>query len=163
MLAEREIRSLAIANFKAGPIEASNETLVHRIITHSISGQEDTFRDGIRARDGKCVMSGMVNRRAPYNVWSSFEAAHIFPLASKSYWMEQNYGRWVKDSTPGVTKINSRQNGFLLRGDIHTEFDNYLVSVNPDVRVLIIFEHANFANLYRTITRSSCLGLILLA
>lgn len=120
---------------------------MHRLITHSVSGREDAFRQGIRARDGKCVISGMVNRRAPFNMWSGFEAAHIFPLESESYWIEQNYGRWIQDVTPGITKINSRQNGFLLRGDIRTDFDNYLVSVNPNVSVPIVLKLAIFANL----------------
>ncbi|KAL0631101.1 hypothetical protein Q9L58_010035 [Maublancomyces gigas] len=115
-----------------GPVELSNEPCVHRLITHSVSGREDPFRDGVRARDGKYVISGMVNRRAPFNMWSGFEAAHIFPLESGSYWIEQNYGRWIRDATPGVAELNSCQNGFLLRGDIHTDFDTYLVSVNPN-------------------------------
>jgi len=118
---------------------------VHRLITHSISGREDAFREGIRARDGKCVISGIVNRRAPKG-WSGFQAAHIFPLESESYWIAQDYGRWIRDVTPGVAKINSRQNGFLLRADIHTDFDNYLVSVNPDVSVPIVLKLAVFAN-----------------
>ncbi|KAF8419200.1 hypothetical protein EV426DRAFT_720151 [Tirmania nivea] len=42
----------------------------------------------------------------------------------------QKYGRWIRDITPGVASISSRQNGFLLRADIHIDFDNYLVSVD---------------------------------
>ncbi|TGZ81029.1 hypothetical protein EX30DRAFT_294648, partial [Ascodesmis nigricans] len=117
-------------------IEVSNEPWVHRLISHSVSGREDSFRHGIRARDGRCVMSGVVNIRAQYDIWSGFEATHIFPLEKESLWNQYNYGRWIRDVTPGVAKINSRQNGFLLRGDIHTDFDNYLVSVNPDVSAL---------------------------
>ena len=118
---------------------------MHRLITHSISGREDAFREGIRARDGKCVISGLVNRRAPKE-WTGFEAAHIFPLESESYWIAQDYGRWIRDVTPGVAKINSCQNGFLLQATVHLEFDNYLVSVNPDVSVAIVLKLAVFAN-----------------
>ncbi|CCX12136.1 Similar to hypothetical protein CPC735_035660 [Coccidioides posadasii C735 delta SOWgp]; acc. no. XP_003071005 [Pyronema omphalodes CBS 100304] len=46
------------------PIEVSNEPWVHRLISHNLSGREDAFRDGIRSRDGKCVISGLVNSRA---------------------------------------------------------------------------------------------------
>lgn len=120
---------------------------MHRLITHSISGREDTFRDGIRARDGKCVISGMVNRGAQFNIWSGFQAAHIFPLESESYWVDQGYGRWIRDVTPGVAKINSRQNGFLLQATVHIDFDNYLVSVNPDVSIPIDLKLALLANL----------------
>lgn len=136
MLAEWEFQSLA--DFETGRIEVNNEPWVHRIITHSISGRDLAFRDGIRARDGRCVISGVVNARAPFDIWSGFEAAYIFPFESESYWAERNYGRWIRDVTPGVAKINSPQNGFLLRRDIHTDFDNYLVSVNPDVSLLAL-------------------------
>jgi len=99
-----------------------------------MSGREDAFKEGIRARDGKCVMSGIVNRRAPYN-WSLFEAAHIFPLEAENLWVEWGYGRWVTNmnDTNRISKTNSCQNGFLLRRDVHGDFDQYLVSVNPDV------------------------------
>jgi len=93
------------------------------------------------------VISGMVNRGAPFNIWSGFQAAHIFPVESESYWTEQDYGRWIRDVTPGVSKINSRQNGFLLQATVHIDFDNYLVSVNPDVSVPIVLKLTIFANL----------------
>ncbi|KAG0633402.1 hypothetical protein HOY80DRAFT_1105786 [Tuber brumale] len=32
----------------------------------------------------------------------------------------------------GSSKINSRQNGFLLQRNVHAMFDRYLISVNPD-------------------------------
>ena len=38
----------------------------------------------------------------------------------------------------GVSKINSLQNGILLRSDIHRDFDEYIVSVNPDVSSSLI-------------------------
>lgn len=99
-----------------------------------MTGWENTFRDGIRARDGRCVISGVVNRSAPYR-WTSWEAAHIFPLEKESLWIQFDYGRWVTDTddTLGLSKINSLQNGFLLRQHIHSQFDQYLISVNPDV------------------------------
>jgi hypothetical protein len=108
---------------------------VLRLITHSDSGREDSFRDGIRARDGKCVLSGIVNQGSAFNIWSGFKAAHIFPLRSESYWNEANFGRWITDmdNMTGVSRINSCQNGFILESAIHDDFDNYLVSVNPDV------------------------------
>ena len=40
------------------------------------------------------------------------------------------------DGTIGVSKINSVQNGFLPRENVHSLFDQFLVSVNPDVSVL---------------------------
>lgn len=88
-------------------IQVSDEPWVHRITSHSVSGREDAFRDGIRARDNKCVISGRVHRNP--HIWTSFEAAHVFPLEKESLWIQFNYGRWITDmdDTNGVSKINS--------------------------------------------------------
>ncbi|KAF8535175.1 hypothetical protein BDD12DRAFT_918718 [Trichophaea hybrida] len=107
-----------------GEYDVNDDPWVHRLISHSVSGREDAFRNGIRARDGRCVMSGMVNR-----------VAHIFPLEKGDpVWIQGSYGRWITDidDTNGVSKINSLQNGILLRRDIHGIFDRYLLSVNPE-------------------------------
>ncbi|KAF8465989.1 hypothetical protein BDZ91DRAFT_849115 [Kalaharituber pfeilii] len=116
-----------------GDIQVSNELWVQRIQSFNVSAGEDVFPDGIRARDGKCVISGIVNRRAPYS-WSLFEAAYIFPLEKENLWIQWGFGRWITDmeGTVGISKINSLQNGMLLRRDIHGDFDQYFVSVNPD-------------------------------
>ena len=42
-----------------------DELWVHQIQSFNVSGREDAFKEGIRARDGKCVISGIVNRMAP--------------------------------------------------------------------------------------------------
>ncbi|KAF8423791.1 hypothetical protein EV426DRAFT_632998 [Tirmania nivea] len=78
--------------------------------------------DGIRARDGKCVISGIVNRMAP----------------SENLWIHERFGRWITDMDDmvGVSKINSCQNGFLLSRNVHGESDQYFVSVNPDEDML---------------------------
>ncbi|KAG0136014.1 HNH endonuclease-domain-containing protein [Tuber indicum] len=114
------------------PVQLSNEPWIHRVILYNVSGREDTFRDGIRARDGRCVISGAINMSAPFR-WASFEAAHVFPLGSKNLWIERGYGQYVTDmdDTVGVSNINSCQNGFLLSQHIHGLFDQYLLSVNP--------------------------------
>ncbi|KAG0123914.1 HNH endonuclease-domain-containing protein [Tuber indicum] len=91
------------------------------------------IRDGIRARDEKCMISGVRNLNARRR-WTSFEAAHIFPLGRGDYWNQLGLGRWITDTDDavGISKINSCQNGFLLRQHIHGLFDQYLISVNPD-------------------------------
>jgi len=85
------------------------------------------------------VLTGVANRRAPY-FWAGFEAAHIFPLEKENLWIEWGYGRWITDmdDTKGVSRINSCQNGFMLQANIQQDFDQYLVSVNPDVS---LFDH----------------------
>jgi hypothetical protein len=125
-------------------IHVSNEIWLHRVISHSVSGRDDRFRDGVRARDGRCVISGTRNKSTAGN-WSPFEASHVFPLELESLWIQFDYGRWVDDidDGAGISKINSCQNGLLLRSDVHKDFDQYLLSVNPDVRMsTILIEHA---------------------
>ncbi|KAG0636513.1 HNH endonuclease-domain-containing protein [Tuber brumale] len=117
-------------------IQVSNEPWVHRLISHKISCREDSFRIDIRNRDRKCVISGIPVPEIfiQSNNWTTFEAAHIFPLRHPSHWVEYNYGRWITDvdDAVGSSKMNSRQNGFLLRNKVHAMFDQYLISVNPD-------------------------------
>lgn len=40
------------------------------------------------------------------------------------------------DGVAGLSKINSIQNGLLMSGNLHTRFDQYLFSINPDVSIL---------------------------
>ena len=146
------------------PISLTNELWVHRIMSHSISGRETSFKIGVRIRDGKCVISGMENEAAEDNDWSYFEAAHVFPLEKEDYWNEKGYANFITDmdNTVGDSKINSVQNGLLLRRDIHTAFDNYLVGINPDVSIYnpswVFFTDVLF---YRMVSRSLFLVVIL--
>ncbi|KAG0644541.1 hypothetical protein HOY80DRAFT_740556 [Tuber brumale] len=116
--------------------EVSDEPWAERLISHAISGRENNFPIDIRNRDKKCVISGISNPEIAIqsNDWTIFEAAHIFPLHLESLWVQNNYGRWITDMDDaiGSTKINSRQNGFLRRQEVHTMFDRYFISVNPD-------------------------------
>ncbi|RPB03499.1 hypothetical protein L873DRAFT_1841125 [Choiromyces venosus 120613-1] len=65
---------------------------------------------------------------------------HIFPLEKESLWIHLGYSRWITDmeDAVGISKINSLQNRFLLRSDIHQLFDQYLISVNPDDNYKIV-------------------------
>lgn len=108
---------------------------MRRIFSRSVSGREVGFKNGVRARDGKCVFTGIVNTRAHLNKWRSWEAAHIFPLEKESFWIANNFSRWFTNTASGdhSAPIHSIQNGFLLRSNIHQLFNDYSVSVNPDV------------------------------
>ena len=75
----------------------------------------------------------MVVPGSDINIWQGFEAAHIFPLAYEQHWKEHNFARWITIPASNGDNINSKQNGLLLRSDIHQLFDSYLVSINPDV------------------------------
>src|SRR4051794_6429164 len=92
-----------------------------------------SFRDAVRSRDRRCVVSKTKALGAEYNNWFGFEAAHIFPLAYEGHWDTYNYSRWISSPPATGGTINSVQNGLLLRSDIHQLFDNYSFSINPDV------------------------------
>ena len=118
-----------------GPIHLNDEPWVARLITYSLSGRPDEFRNGVRHRDRKCVITGQVNNLAPWNRWPGMHAAHVFPLEYENIWREHNYGRWITnmDDAVGISKINSTQNGLLMNSQCHSFFDQYLFSINPDV------------------------------
>ncbi|KAG0132645.1 hypothetical protein HOY82DRAFT_606325 [Tuber indicum] len=124
------------------PMEVSEEDFVVHLTTHNITGHNERFRREVRDRDRKCFISGLINPEGQIeaDIWCDFQAAHIFPLQHESLWNELGYGQWVTDieDTPGRSKINSSQNGFLLDAAIHTKFDQYLISVNPDDNYKIV-------------------------
>ncbi|OAX84733.1 hypothetical protein ACJ72_00899 [Emergomyces africanus] len=103
---------------------------VARVRSHSESGRENSFRNGIRSRDGRCVITGLVNLLAPHR-WAGFEAAHIFPLEKETLWRQFDSRRWITNTEEG-SGINSTQNGILMLGHLHTCFDQCMFSVNPD-------------------------------
>jgi hypothetical protein len=106
-------------------------------------------------RDRRCVITGEENDDD--DSWWGFEAAHIFPLAYEQHWHEHNYSRWISTPLNGEEikggKINSVQNGLLLRSDIHQGFDMYMFSINPDVCIPCILCDVIANNYNRTITR----------
>lgn len=115
-----------------GIIQVNDEAWGARLISHAVSGREDAFRNGVRARDRKCVISGEV-RGVPWDNWVGLEAAHVFPLQQENLWLQHNYGRWITNMGSGGSTINSIQNGLLMSETIHSWFDQYLFSTNPDV------------------------------
>ncbi|KAG0640477.1 hypothetical protein HOY80DRAFT_1135946 [Tuber brumale] len=85
-------------------IQVSNEPWIPRLISHEIASGEHSFRNNIRNRDRKCVISGISNPEISMqaNNWTTFEAAYIFPpeqllepLDSARLWaMDHRHGRY---------------------------------------------------------------------
>ena len=93
--------------------------------------RHESFREAVRERDLRCFVTGETLMFE--DDISGFEAVHIFPLAYLSHWRSENFDRWISIPSASGELINSVQNGILLRADIHALFDNYLLSINPDV------------------------------
>ena len=83
-------------------------------------------------------MTGVINLNLRAPSWATFEAAHVFPLESENLWTQWHLGRRFTDmdGTVGVPEMNSCQNGLMLRSHVHDLFDQYLLSVDPDVGFL---------------------------
>jgi HNH endonuclease len=115
----------------------SDEPWFVRLISHAITGREDAFRDGVRARDGKCVISGERNGMAEYDNWDGYLAVHVFPLHLENLWVQFGYGRWITnmDAGTGTSNIDSVQNGLLMSANMHSRLDQYLIGINPDVSI----------------------------
>lgn len=132
----------------------NDEIYLTRTISLSTGTRLQSFRDSVRARDGKCMITGKAVLGAYRDHWKGFEAAHVFPLAHQGHWVSENFGRWITIPAANGETINSVQNGLLLRADIHRLFDNYDISINPDV-CLPSFPEVMAVDCSRIITRSS--------
>jgi hypothetical protein len=125
-----------MANSLAAPFDINNEAALVRTSTTAQTGQRvQEFCDAVRSRDRRCVITGKEALGAPYNVWTGFEAAHIFPLAYEDQWKDGKFPRCISIHPTTGGSINSVQNGMLLSGTIHTLFDAFAFSINPDVCV----------------------------
>lgn len=67
-----------------------------QLIPHKLTGR-------IRARDGKCVILGVVS----WEMNRRLSTQHIFPLGGENHWIQCEHGRYITDmdDTAGVSKI----------------------------------------------------------
>ena len=132
-----------------------------RTISLATGTRVKSFRDAVRARDRRCVISGERAVGAYLDDWTGFEASHIFPIAREFDWIEHRYDRWITiRGDPGGT-INSVQNGMLLDSTVHQLFASYNLSINPDVWMrCVLTEDIEVDNYLRTITKSCSSPLI---
>ncbi|KAJ8097026.1 hypothetical protein POJ06DRAFT_262312 [Lipomyces tetrasporus] len=123
-------------------ISITNEPCILRIISHSSTGRDQSFRTRVRERDGKCAITGLINDEADSDEWSGFHAAHIFPLSSEDYFIQRGFSRWITNRTgERDTGINSCQNGLLMQSNVHEKFDGLFFSINPDDGYKIVCFH----------------------
>ena len=125
------------ANVCIASICLSNEVPLIRTISLATGSRVKAFSDAIRSRDDRCVVSGRpVIRVNGTPFYGGFEAAHVFPLAYEGQWRDQNLSRWIAQEPDKGGSINSVQNGLLLSSEVHQLFDDYSLSINPDVCIL---------------------------
>lgn len=149
-----DAQPLSIGNYfvvSDSPIYLNDEQIVMRTISLSTGTRQHEFREQVRQRDGRCVVSKVENVLAEVGVWTGFEAAHIFPLSHEHHWQEHNYGRWITLPPSAGGTINSVQNGLLLQSTLHQLFDNLFFSINPDDNYKIVFflpDNFGYANTF---------------
>ncbi|KAK9316877.1 hypothetical protein V1522DRAFT_434347 [Lipomyces starkeyi] len=114
-------------------ISITDEPCITRVLSRTITGRDEAIRAQVREKDGKCVITGVVNTQAYRNRWTAFQVAHSVPLSSEDYFVQSGFSRRItnrKDERD--TGINSCQNGLLMQSGIHALFDDFGFSVNPD-------------------------------
>ncbi|KAK9361340.1 hypothetical protein V1504DRAFT_439678 [Lipomyces starkeyi] len=124
-------------NSPGGRISITDEPCIARVLSRTASSRDEKFRRRVRERDGRCVITGVVNPDADTGIIfgeaSGFDAAHIFPLSKEEECRNQGLSRWITNrEEDGYTGINSCQNGLLMRSQIHHHFDGLDFSINPD-------------------------------
>ncbi|KAI2792486.1 hypothetical protein POX_b02524 [Penicillium oxalicum] len=119
-------------------IQINQEPFVRRLPSSNLRSREAAdFQKGVQARDGKCVFTGIVNRRAHLNKWVGWEAAYIFPPEREDISIENDFDRLITGTESGgysdrSAPIYSTRNGLLLQTTIFQLFVEYSVSVNAD-------------------------------
>ncbi|KAF9231107.1 hypothetical protein BU15DRAFT_82827 [Melanogaster broomeanus] len=100
--------------------------------THSsIPGSEPHYRNRGRARDGRCLFTGLQTE-----TYSRLKVAHIFPPEQDAEWICKGYPSKITDMADeaqmgGQTKIDSVQNVITMRSDLHDAWVNYEFGVDP--------------------------------
>ncbi|KAK9323923.1 HNH endonuclease-domain-containing protein [Lipomyces orientalis] len=122
-----------VCSIPGGIIWVTDERCIARPFSRTVSKRDSRFRQQVRSRDRKCVITGIINPAAYRNDWTSFVAAHIFPLSHEQLFMRLNYPQYVTyRSGETDTAINSCQNGLLMRSHIHKQFDSFSFAIDPD-------------------------------
>ncbi|KAK9349703.1 HNH endonuclease-domain-containing protein [Lipomyces doorenjongii] len=124
---------------QGGMITFTDEPCITRVYSRTRSGRNETFRNEVRERDGKCVITGRLNKGAYRNDWTGFEAAHVFSLSHGQLFKESGFSRWITNRVSETDLgINSCQNGLLMLSSVHQLFDSFLFSINPDDNYRIV-------------------------
>ena len=111
-------------------IRVSDKTFFPRTLSLSNTTRDVEFRDQIRQRDGRCVITDDINYEAIEDRWVGFQTAHIIPLSLNHIFTGQGFSHLITHNNP--PGINSPQNGILLHTGVHPLWDDYSIAVNPN-------------------------------
>ncbi|KAK9238034.1 hypothetical protein V1525DRAFT_425775 [Lipomyces kononenkoae] len=110
---------LTPTNNAQGRISITDEWYITRTLSQTVSGRDEAFQERVRERDGKCVIIGIVNpdRLVALNDWSSYHAAHIFPVSAEELFIRNNFCRWITNREADDTgiAINPDENYRIIR------------------------------------------------
>ncbi|KAJ6261876.1 hypothetical protein Dda_2675 [Drechslerella dactyloides] len=126
------------------PVEVTDEQWIPRSLPRETTSANDSFRDKVRQRDGRCVFSGLVNLRAYRNSWVPFTATHIVPLHCESWWAGAHgdmHTQLADGNIVGTEGLDTPQNGLLLQQSIVADFADYTVSVIPEASPIHTCSH----------------------
>ncbi|EPE04271.1 hypothetical protein F503_01275 [Ophiostoma piceae UAMH 11346] len=133
------------------PVAATSRPFFTRALSSSAATRLDSFRQEVRMRDQGCVITKMPSIYGPRDDnWIPFQAAHVLPIAYANEWRSQGFARLITIPPPPPhhnDTINSVQNGFLMRSDIHQLFDSYHFSILPSAGHTFVFFKPDFYGL----------------
>ncbi|CAK7245432.1 MAG: hypothetical protein STHCBS139747_007013 [Sporothrix thermara] len=124
------------------PIVPSAQPFFTRALSGSTGPRLESFKQQVRARDGRCVISKIQCLGPQYDIWRGFEAAHIVPLAYENEWNRRGFANLITIPPPAPRQsdtVNSVQNGLLMQASLHELFSSYDFSILPDAGYKIIF------------------------
>ena len=138
----------------AGSLKVNNEPWLVRTI-RGLRCSPKEFCKAVRERDYGYVITGQPALNVEYGYWDGYTATPIFPLTHEQHWVTHGYDKWI--TVPGARgSISSVQNRMLLRDNIATHFEGYMLSINSNVSMTSIFLGVLTTNhLLRAVTRSS--------
>ncbi|KAG0128370.1 HNH endonuclease-domain-containing protein [Tuber indicum] len=123
-----------------GSITVNDEVPLIRLPTLQSGSRVDSFTRAVRARDRRCIVTGIKVPLDYLGIWTGFEACHIFPLAYETQWKDNDYCSWITipPAKESDGSINSVQNGILLSSHMHKFFDSYQIAINPNDNYKIV-------------------------
>ncbi|KAG0138790.1 hypothetical protein HOY82DRAFT_582414 [Tuber indicum] len=103
-------------------IQVNNEPWIPRRFCH-----------GVRSRDRRCVISGLINPEAHIqaNNWLGFQVAHIFPPEHENLRTQCDYGREITDTDNTLEALKIDSYGRILDPICHNPDDPHRASDQP--------------------------------